>query len=319
MADEEATEPSPVSERNILMMRQTSKQGTPKRLNFNSTNLSSLNASTSDKTIAKKDVVEWSKNDSIDQYLNALPPSIAAAKFPCKTNDNFKVPAQPQAKAQEQPEPESTLQSNDSELYSESELIPSNMVKFLANMIVMFRKFDSESHRILTKYCKAAGAEVIEDDYYTGLLNFLILPIDAMSMEGITVKAKEIVNHNWVVSELKMRSLKLFVLILVIFPHQVSAKRLHEFSVGPTKAAPFSEFPYYYRPILFPEELFPLANMVIVISIYSSDERLYLEQMAKILGADFEERFIRQQNPYLICPEPKSPQYDAAIRWSKIV
>lgn len=84
-------------------------------------------------------------------------------------------------------------------------------------------------------------------------------------------------------------------------------------------ADPLSDIPYFYRPIIFPEDLMPLANMVIVISLYSSDERTFLFQMGQILGADVQETYTRQNKPLLICPEARSAKYDAAIRWSKAI
>lgn len=79
-----------------------------------------------------------------------------------------------------------------------------------------------------------------------------------------------------------------------------------------------SEIPYFYKPIYFDEDLKPLAGLIIAISIYASDERLYLVQLAEILGAEVQETYIRVNKPLLICPEPKSPKYEAAIRWSEL-
>lgn len=84
-------------------------------------------------------------------------------------------------------------------------------------------------------------------------------------------------------------------------------------------ADPLSDIPYFYRPIFFPEDLLPLANMVIVFSLYSNDERSFLFQMAQILGADTQDTYSRSNKPLLICPEAKSQKYDAAIRWSKSI
>lgn len=83
-------------------------------------------------------------------------------------------------------------------------------------------------------------------------------------------------------------------------------------------AEPFMNIPYFYEPIFFPENLLPLSNMVIVFSLYSCDERSFLIQMATLLGADVKESFVRANKPLLICSEPKSSKYDAAIRWSKL-
>lgn len=57
--------------------------------------------------------------------------------------------------------------------------------------------------------------------------------------------------------------------------------------------------------------------MTIVFSLYSNDERSFLVQLAQIFGAEVQESFIRANQPLLVCPEPKSAKYDAAIRWSK--
>lgn len=63
----------------------------------------------------------------------------------------------------------------------------------------------------------------------------------------------------------------------------------------------------------------PLANLVIVFSLYASDERTFLFQLAQILGAKVEESYCRANKPLLICPEARSSKYEAAIRWSKIL
>lgn len=54
-------------------------------------------------------------------------------------------------------------------------------------------------------------------------------------------------------------------------------------------------------------------------SLYSNDERSFLVQLAQILGAEVQESFIRSNQPLLVCPEPKSAKYDAAIRWSEYI
>lgn len=78
-----------------------------------------------------------------------------------------------------------------------------------------------------------------------------------------------------------------------------------------------NEIPYFYKPIFWQEELTPLANLVIVFSLYSSDERSFLVQLAQLLGADVQDSYCRPNKPLLICPEARSAKYDAAIRWSK--
>lgn len=220
MADEQATAPSPASKRNILLMSQTSKQGTPKRLNFNDSNSSmnaSKNESPSDKTLLSQTNKEQAEDDLIDQYLNAQPapaPVPAAVREPvagpskAKDDNNFKVPAQPQPQAQAQVQAQSLQQSSndtESEYDSEYDYTPNSAIKFLANLKVMFRGFDSESHESLAEDCQIAGAEIIDDDNYKGTIDFLIMPVDAMSMHGTNVKAKQIVNQNWLVSWIRSR------------------------------------------------------------------------------------------------------------------
>lgn len=72
-------------------------------------------------------------------------------------------------------------------------------VLFLANCTVYIKGFDEESHKSLVHDCRIGGAEVIEDDNYDGTVDFLILPLRAITMDGINVKAKKIVNSHWMV------------------------------------------------------------------------------------------------------------------------
>lgn len=104
-----------------------------------------------------------------------------------------------------------------------------------------------------------------------------------------------------------------------IINYQINAKNVYEIDAS-TKFVAFTdpnELPYFYKPIFFPEDLVPLANIVIVFSLYSSDERSFLSQLAQILGATVEESYCRNSKPLLICPEARSAKYEAAIRWSK--
>lgn len=102
------------------------------------------------------------------------------------------------------------------------------------------------------------------------------------------------------------------------FSFQINAKRLYQVSLSVDAIAnPLSDIPYFYEPIFFPEELVPLSHMVIVFSLYSSDERTFLVQLAQLLGADVQESFVRSNKPLLICPEARSAKYQAAIRWSE--
>lgn len=100
---------------------------------------------------------------------------------------------------------------------------------------------------------------------------------------------------------------------------QINAKRLHQIDETTNLIAisDAARIPYFYKPIFFPDELLPLANMAVVFSLYSSDERAFLWQLAQILGADTQETYSRPNRPVLICSEAKSAKYEAAIRWRK--
>lgn len=202
IADEQATAPSPASKRNILLMSQSSKQGTPKRLNFdaNSSKDQTLEGNNNTTLVSQTaNKPPHGEDEIIGQYLIAPAPPPAPkepAKIvsepvagPSKPNELFKVPAQP-------------APTNESEFETDSEFgsTMNDHVMFLAKQKVFIRGFDTESHESLVEDCKIAGAEVIEDDEYTGMVDFLILPVDAITMEGVKVKAKTIVNHNWLVS-----------------------------------------------------------------------------------------------------------------------
>lgn len=209
MADEQATAPSPASKRNILLMSgQTPKQATPKRLNFNDSNASILkDQSVNEKTMTPNDVMAQQEDEIIDQYLRApapvatkVPPTTTVqAKVPApepvagpsKLHDGFKVPAQPIPACES---------DNFSDLDSESEYASNvNQVMFLASMKVFISGFDMDSHESLVEDCRIAGAEVIDDKDFSGAVDILILPVDAVSMDDIKAKAKIIVNHNWLV------------------------------------------------------------------------------------------------------------------------
>lgn len=203
LANEQATAPSPASKRNILLMSQSSKQGTPKRLNFDgnaSLKDQSLNGSEMTLQSQQQSIREQAEDELIDQYLKGPSPAqpVVQEKQPVepteqiagtsKTKEVFKVPAQPPP-------------TNESDFESESEfsVTLSHQVKFLAKLKVFIKGFDVESHESLVEDCRSAGAEVIENDNYKGVIDFLILPVDAVTMNGVHVKAKKIVNHNWLV------------------------------------------------------------------------------------------------------------------------
>lgn len=203
LAIEQATAPSPASKRNIILMSQSSKQGTPKRLNFDgnaSLNNQSLNNSEVTLQHHQESMRAQAEDEIIDQYLKVpAPVPVAPEKEPVKpvepvastSKEIFKVPTQP---------PPPPADESEFDLESDFSVTLSRQVKFLEKLKVHIRGFDNESHESLVEDCQNAGAEVIENDNYKGVVDFLILPLDALTMNGVQVQAKKIVNHNWLVS-----------------------------------------------------------------------------------------------------------------------
>lgn len=71
-------------------------------------------------------------------------------------------------------------------------------------------------------------------------------------------------------------NLELSETFLGLFFRQINAKKLYQAdSVPPNIIAIIdpAEIPYFYRPIMWDEDMQPLANLVIVFSLYASDER----------------------------------------------
>lgn len=60
----------------------------------------------------------------------------------------------------------------------------------------------------------------------------------------------------------------------------------------------------------------PLEGMVIVISVYTANERLFIEALATILGAIKNDSYAKKQRPLLICPAAEGAKYNAALKWS---
>lgn len=210
IVDDHVAAPSPASKRNILLMSgQTPKNATPKRLNFNDSTVSTpKNQSPTDNGNDSDHSKDQADDELLDEYLQApmasevpvpipvssKPPSKEPVAGPSNADDGFKVPAQPRSKD----DIEANRTDLDSDMNFDSTAL--SQLTFLDKMKVHIQGFDKESHESLVDDCKMAGAEIIDDDSYSGTVDLLILPVDAMTMDGITIKAKCIVNHNWLVS-----------------------------------------------------------------------------------------------------------------------
>lgn len=74
---------------------------------------------------------------------------------------------------------------------------------------------------------------------------------------------------------------------------------------------------YYHEPIPLTANEKPLEGLTIVISIYTANERNFLQSLISVLGGRASETYIKKERPLLVCPSPEGAKYDAAIRWSK--
>lgn len=80
---------------------------------------------------------------------------------------------------------------------------------------------------------------------------------------------------------------------------------------------------YYHVPLILPGDVYPLEECCITISTYTKNERLFLENLATLLGARSQEMFAKKPNPskgivsstHLVCPLPTGNKYQAAKKW----
>lgn len=184
LGEDGADAPSPASKRSIMSMNGSiSRPENRRRLEF------ANDKSNADKTVTSPDAPP-EENVMIDQYLNA---SVNPSK-------EFKVPQAlanvPQQKEDAQQQANHTV---DSECNSDFSLTFSERT-FLTGLVVSVIGFDENSKEMLEDECKSAGAVVISDENFSGSVDYLILPLDVLSMHDIQVKAKYVVNNNWLVS-----------------------------------------------------------------------------------------------------------------------
>lgn len=74
---------------------------------------------------------------------------------------------------------------------------------------------------------------------------------------------------------------------------------------------------YYHHPILIDETINPLLGLTLVLSIYTGFERDYLTQLGTVLGATVDVKYVKSENPILLCPKPEGAKYIGAKKWSK--
>lgn len=189
--DDGASAPSPASKRNILSMSgMLSKNANPKRLNFDG------NPQTNG-TPNKQTAADNLENLILDQYMNPddIPAPIPIAPT---TSNQFKVPKSVDQPAIPQASTDSVSNIGSEESTIESQDVPA--VRYLDKLKIYIHGFSDDSTETLIEDCEKAGAEVYLNQNYQGTVDYLIIPMDVMTMDNITVKAKNIVNQNWLVS-----------------------------------------------------------------------------------------------------------------------
>lgn len=73
---------------------------------------------------------------------------------------------------------------------------------------------------------------------------------------------------------------------------------------------------YFHYPIKYSDDdPKPLKGDIVSFSVYAGSERIYVSNMAAILGAKEEEKFYKKKYPILIVPKPEGGKYDAAMKW----
>lgn len=186
------TAPSPARKRNILSMSgMLSKNANPKRLNFDG------NAPTSE-TLNKQTAADNLENLILDQYMNSddIP---APLPVPSSTSNQFKVPKSVDQAPIPQASTDSVSDIGTEESTIESEDLPP--VRYLDKLKIYIHGFSDDSTETLIEDCEQAGAEVYLNQNFQGTVDYLIVPMDVMTLENISIKAKHIVNQNWLVSK----------------------------------------------------------------------------------------------------------------------
>lgn len=62
-----------------------------------------------------------------------------------------------------------------------------------------------------------------------------------------------------------------------------------------------------------------MANVALVVSGFTDNEKLYLIGLAKLLGAAVSSDYVKAKKPILVCSETNGEKYNAAIKWGKIL
>lgn len=207
-AEEANSAPSPASKRNILSMTGNAMKPKQRRLDFqNNEETNKANASiASELSRTSVPADENMENLILDQYLNA---SVNKEKPTFKMPAPVAVAAAAATAAKPAPEPttsnyvpmnrsELSINFDDSSAAGLTDSEPE--LNFLEGKTVHIYGFDEDSFAALVYDCELAGATLVSDDNHSQIVDYMIVAIDIMTLENVKIKARNIVNHHWLVS-----------------------------------------------------------------------------------------------------------------------
>lgn len=164
----------------------------PKRLDFKATTDNEPENSAKNKSVfnvhSDESDNENLENMLLDQYMNA-----EHQKEKRHSGEQAQSPPAP-VRFEKDPNTSHCSDSDNQYTYEESEVL-----NFFNGISVHIHGFDEESREHLIKESKAAGANVILDPNYSGTVDYLIVAMDAGQLDDISVKARNVVNQNWLV------------------------------------------------------------------------------------------------------------------------
>lgn len=155
---------------------------------------------------------------------------------------------------------------------------------FLANVKFCIFGFEKEDEQQFGEDCRAWGADIVSENF-TDAVDYLIVPIVIEAEIPKEMLAKHVVNDLWM-------------------EDAITAKKVVDIE-------------YYHKPVVIAMENAPLSGVNIVISTYTRNERTFLAEVSKAMGADVQEAYDRTKKPLLMCPLPEGEKYKASTKWSK--
>ncbi|PNF40863.1 hypothetical protein B7P43_G15936 [Cryptotermes secundus] len=175
-----------------------------------------------------------------------------------------------------------TQSEQDSTQYTESTVTP------VFNSLTFFIiDFDDEEKELLKDAIESRGGRVVGKSF-KGVADYAVVPLHGAKLSQA---ATEVVTYIWV------------------------EDCHHQDELLPVL--------YYHHPISIDLNKKPLSGCVIGISSYTGKERDFIFAIAQLLGAITQETFARKNNEkknalastHLVCCEPGSQKYNAALKW----